>query len=279
MGKRYGGWEAYLLGQDLIFGPPLSKERDGSPANHQSHLRRSDKGGKRGGLDYDAPSRTPVVPLVDVQHGARSTDKLGGNMLGMVHVAGTDIFGIRYAHLYGYTDKTASYNPLTKLDIVGYVGSSGSLGNPTHLHVDVSNSRSKQVGIDPNTLGISGGKLTYYDGRTEIVIMTDRPQRLVETWDTLGPRLDDAFRTGDIDKITYDAMRSMIGKPNDMKAYLSQIVLGRGGRPEALPGSFMYSATLEVLNRTSTQPFIGMLPFIFPLIKETYQRTNTSLRI
>lgn len=96
-----------------------------------SMVRYDDKPGAKGrghfGVDMGAPAGTPIYSLSEGTVDTVSTDKMGGNIVGVKHSDGTWSY---YAHL-----SAAKVHVGDKVDtntIVGTVGNTGNPGNPSN---------------------------------------------------------------------------------------------------------------------------------------------------
>ena len=95
-GKSYGGWEAWLMSQDLIRGPsPLYRPTGDLP--YDNHLTRTGWYA----IDYDVPIGTPIVPTANSFSVLLESTRTGGNVLLLLHALG---YNSTYAHLDTYTD-------------------------------------------------------------------------------------------------------------------------------------------------------------------------------
>ena len=308
-GKSYGNWEAWLLSQDLIRGPGLILGRNGLPNDHKNHV---DNPWDRGldAVDYDVGIGTPITPTADNSYSSYGANEREGKVLHLLHRS--PFYGTTYGHLDKFVDiiyegKPVSRggrpfidNTLDKLKIIAFSGATGvgpgGGGQSPHLHFRITSTTNNQYySSDPFTLGIDtekpyggvdqdipyGRRPVYFDGKTETQIpQKDRPKRLQESLDTLEKRV----RESDLDNATKEELLKRHNNPMDLRDYLGYRVLekkkGKDGkeRYEFMPGSFMYSLMLEFYSRTSKQEFIAMLPFIFPPLKEIYQKANPGVQ-
>jgi murein DD-endopeptidase MepM/ murein hydrolase activator NlpD len=104
-------------------------------------------------LDMMAPRRTPVKSAADGRVLKLFTSVAGGLM---VYAAdSSERFVLMYAHLDGYAPAMRDGAPLTRGEVIGYVGSTGNaLASAPHLHFAISRSAdvkrwSKGKPIDP----------------------------------------------------------------------------------------------------------------------------------
>lgn len=85
------------------------------------------KGRGHFGVDMGAPAGTPIYALADGVVNTVSTDKMGGNIVGIKHA--NDIWSY-YAHLS--TAKVHMGDKVTQDTIIGTVGNTGNAGNPSN---------------------------------------------------------------------------------------------------------------------------------------------------
>ena len=143
-----------------------------------------------------------------------------------------------------------------------------------------------EAGIDAKKpVGQYGGRPVYWDGKTEIVatrIPKRRKAKLQESLETLDKRVNES----DLDKETKEEILKRRNNPEDLRDYLGAMVLKKQPDKEGRsayrysPGSLPYSLTLELFTRTAQtgQEFVAMLPFIFPPLKEIYQKANPGVK-
>ncbi len=314
-GKTYSGWEAYLLSQDLIRGPHLLiYPETGRPGDFKHHLEVPWSTGW-GSVDYDAPSKTPIVPTADAYGKIELIGRDRNIGLKLFHM-----FGYRsvYSHLRDYTKiittmpnfDQSNYNifqkpPIfSKLTLVAFSGDTGealvrTIHFPPHLDFNIKKikmGKEEPPGLDAFKLGIDqkkpfggfdkfklayGGRPVYWDGKTKINFGIDTTKLLEESLDTLAARLKES----DLDKATIEELLKRQKNPIELRDYLGYRVLEKkpsppDGKPryEFMSGSLMYALMLEFFNRTEKHDFIAMLPFIFPPLKEIYQKANPGVK-
>ena len=293
--KTFSGWEAYLLGQDLIFGPPLS-HTDVGYRDFQNHITRSTRAGIPG-VDYEVPNRTPLVASWDGYGytGTRS-DAIA------VYKRGERGLSVKatYAHLSAFSKKVDTSiknwnelhkNTFNKLHVIGYSGSSNTPW--PHLHYAIQKmipSKLSANGIalewavgetlDPFKTGITGGRPAYYDGETHMPDILD--PFFVKLAETLHAKSLDELGINDEIKRDLSA-RINDQDPTQMQSYLSHQVFqkhpDKDGRwnYQFLPGSFMYSLALTFVK--PKQEFFAMLPFIHPLVVDKYRAVNPGIQL
>lgn len=257
---------------------------------------------------------TPITPPANSYSSFAGRERAGGNVLYLLH---REPFrhNTAYAHLDKYAGivhegKSVSRggralidNELGKLKIVAYSGATGTGpggGRQTpHLHFGITSTTNNQrYSLDPFTLGIDaekpyggvdqgmplGGRPVYWDGETEIPHRAkDKKVYLKRSLDTLVQRVQQS----DLDQATKKEILDKQNKPEELRDYLGMRVLqkkpGADGKLqyEFMPGpdSLMYGLMLEFYGRTSKERFIAMLPFIFPPLKEAYQKANPDVKL
>ena len=248
-GKTYGGWEAWLMSQDLIRGPePLYRPTGDLP--YDNHLNREG----RHAIDYDVPIGTPNTPTADSYSSFIPVyDRTGGNVLHLLH--SSPYRRTVYAHLSKIADtiyegKPSSRggrpvidNELSKLKIIAYSGNTGiGPGGGTqrpHLHFEISSTTNNQMySLDPFTLGIDAEKPVdeypkgrsvsrpaYWDAETE---MPPRPNRVGEKKVLLRKSLetlDKRVRESDLDNATKEEILKRRNNPTGLRDYLGYRVL------------------------------------------------------
>jgi murein DD-endopeptidase MepM/ murein hydrolase activator NlpD len=88
-------------------------------------------------IDILAPRGTPVVAVEDGQIRRLSLSNGGGGIV-VYQVDPTGAFVYYYAHLEGWADGLAEGDPVTRGQVIGYVGTSGNAPADTpHLHFAV----------------------------------------------------------------------------------------------------------------------------------------------
>ena len=206
-GQTYENWQAHLMKQDLIFGPELArKPRTLELMDFDAHLRQ----GTLGGVDYDVPEATPVVPaMVGIIYQQNS---IGG---GVQAIISTRIDGVQYNTLYSHLSnimgksnrETGNRIRVDLTRIIAHSGNSGDPGGnkwlmPYHLHFSLTQVDSKlkwiMPGLDPFKYGAGGGKPVYWDCAAHVLTddFSKNKQRnsIEETVENL-PNLDIDERT------------------------------------------------------------------------------------
>lgn len=96
------------------------------------------------------------------------------------------------------------------------------------------------------------------------------------------PRLTDA----PFDKATVKELLERQIDAYELRDYIGErVLLTKRSAPdgkrryEFMPGSLMYTLMLELYPRTSRHEFIAMLPFIFPPLKDVYQKANPGVQL
>ena len=298
-------WETWLMSQDLIRGPSLMIHPfTGLPADFEHHRNQPINQGY-GAVDYDVPIGTPVTPVARGRVFQTGTTPNGADILTIWHARSIEdrrpAFRSSYLHLSKFVK---TYSDLVNIDTITAISGNTGRGpppsgyQPPHLDLRIAKMedagpsskgegfrtyKSPLPGLDPFTLGIDGGRPVYWDGKTKIIKdinLINKKAGLEQFLDTLGSRLKDS----DLDKETVKELLDRYNKPDELKEYIGMRVLqkkkGQNGaaRYEFMPGSLMYSLMLELYIRTSKQEFIAMLPFIFPPLKETYQKANPNIQ-
>jgi len=162
---------------DPIYGPPLLNVYYGRH-DFEGHK----KWGADGGVDYDIPIGTPLVPTNESRLLKISENRIGGNLLWLKLLCND--YMACYAHLHNnffddYDYKTKSYPIfINKKVIIALSGSSGigpqeKLGRmEPHLHFGLRFSKTlrKKDGyfVDPEKYGLDGGKPVFWDGETDL---------------------------------------------------------------------------------------------------------------
>ncbi len=290
------GWKAYLLSQDLVFGPKLSWKSDTGFRDFQSHLKHSRLTKPIGAVDYEVPIGVPVVPAKSGYANA-FTGKFGGISLNVFQLDRLGFYSHLnfYSHLHSYSinigpsldnwNKRLKKNSVDLTTIMAYSGYSGTPW--AHLHFAIQKKvKGKYVrpGIDPFTTGIDGGRPLYHDGETKIA----DPSNSFTLYAELA-RLDEKLRTtsseelGVDNQIVADLKARLNGQDiGSLQDYLRHQVLKKhldgSGRENYrfLPGSFMYSLMLTFVRKPG-QEFIMMLPFINPHVVDSYSKRNPGI--
>jgi hypothetical protein len=259
-GKTYSDWEAYLLTQDWIRGPKLLiHPSTGLPSDFEHHIKQGWNKGF-GGIDYDVPIGTPIVPTADTFRTRTKYHRSGGNELFLVHRHKPRLPLVSwYTHLDKYADIISDGKlvarvggaeikdqELDKLKIVAFSGMTGSFtirhGIP-HLHFQITEvqgggqiGQGIQIspGLDPFQYGIDVNKPfdeyagkrvarpVYWDGKTEIPLQVNRRKKLLQqSSDTLDKRV----RESDLDKETKDELLKRNNNPEALRDYLGMLVL------------------------------------------------------
>ncbi|MCP5367299.1 MAG: hypothetical protein H6907_15110 [Hyphomicrobiales bacterium] len=300
-GKRYSGWQAYLLGQDLIYGPPLHIRQDGVANGFKEHIQVSSDG--KGAIDLALPNGVPLVPP-RYGYSHPYTSGIGAKIVNVFHQTRE---GFSYVSMLGHV-KGFSKNLIqgsddalvNETDMTFAVAISGETGTPTpHLHWQMSerhglvhNSRGEAMkwsnwglpGVNPHKAGIDGLPV-YYDGETPLRdAITGFGIRVLMR--KLAAALDE--KSGDelaLDKATIQALRARIDERDvaPMQDYLRHEVFTRhadgSGKPNYrhLPGSFMYSVGIQfvrqdpkVREKNGVSEAVFMLPVISPLVVDVY---------
>lgn len=306
-------WEKWLMSQDLIRGPPLWIGRNGLPNDWKNHVDNPFNQGW-GAVDYLVPIGTPVVPTANAYSLTADDPTLYPNpppnknlIMVLLHSLG---YNSRYAHLDGFTDVVYEGKrvdrrgfpfmdrSINKLTVVAFSGNTGigpgGRGPPDpQVHFEIRRYRNdgqERLSLDPFKIGIDaekpfggiaqgipyGGRPVYWDGKTAIYGLKDRPKRLQQSQDTLKKRVMES----NLDNATKEEILKRHNNPIELRDYVGYRVLEKkkdqGGkeRYEFMPGSLPYELMLEFYSRTSKQEFIAMLPFIFPPLKHVYQKAN-----
>lgn len=298
--KPNPNWEAYLLAQDLIFGPPLTKsEVNGRPNDHANHLKvaRNRNIFSFGGVDYGVPKPTPVVATHNGYYSA-FLDDLGTFSL--------DVYNANFsqrtilAHFKSYSKNIyTTYDFLkNKCSLITVVGYSGITGSTEHLHLGMTKREGKgegvnvewghwqQPGIDPFTTGIDGGRPIYHDGKTQVLahITPFKARRLMEElYAALQEKSKDELG---LNNEFYNQLRATVETQNfgKLQDFLRQKVLRKHGDTQGrmgyrfLPGSFMYSLAIMSIRKPG-QEFLTMAPCISPLVVDKYREANPGIEL
>jgi len=110
------------------------------------------------GVDWAAPSGTPIVAALDGAYAVIGDGGGYGNVVYLNHAGGLQT---RYAHMSKFADGATVGKRVRAGDVIGYVGTTGRSTGP-HLHFEI---RRNGEPIDPFTLGqtgttVAGGGLT-----------------------------------------------------------------------------------------------------------------------
>lgn len=315
-GKSYSGWQAYLLGQDLIHGPPLHIREDHRLGDFETHIdvyrREAGTGPPFGAVDYAVPESTPILPAYRgfAYYSASRTGSKNVNVYQFENDRRYDTkektrFRAHHAHLHSHSkniDATAKKwsevvkrNKVSLYHVIGYSGTSGT--PVPHLHLAIAKSepiefddrgRVKEYsdweapGIDPFTVGLDGGKPVYNDGMTYLHSNLEPliPSEMRWLDNTLRARSSDELG---LDVATVSDLRERLND-NDvgpMRGYLRHHVLNKqpdeqgGTNYKFLPGSFTYRLAIRFIRGPNpNQEIIAMLPFINPLVLDTYRKKN-----
>ena len=101
------------------------------------------------GVDWAAPSGTPILAALDGEYGVIGDGGGYGNVIYLNHANGLQS---RYAHMSKFADGARVGKPVSAGEIIGYVGTTGRSTGP-HLHFEI---RRNGEPIDPFTLGQGG---------------------------------------------------------------------------------------------------------------------------
>lgn len=262
-GKTYAGWEAWLMSQDLVRGPPLLEHPTTHlPSDFEHHIKQGWSGG-RGAVDYDVPIGTPIVPTASVNRSRTFFESIGGYTLATIHPG---FFVSSYVHLSDYTKIVSEGTPwispsgyeyktkdIDKLKVTAFSGNSGrgpeGRAEPPHLHFQVSRlSEGNEIeSLNPFELGIDadkpikgyadrfgksyGGRPVYWDSTTYINAINrfGKESSLVSKRgamlkETLDT-LDKRMRESDLDEATKKELINRKNKPEELRDYLGFRVL------------------------------------------------------
>jgi len=197
-------WKEFLLGQDLMYGPKLTFFPGmGGYQGHEQHIaHRTLLPIPNGGVDYDVPIGTPIVPDRD-GYAIFGTDIHGSKFASILHSAPSRVRGssdYEYTltasrhitingHLNSFSDHVKLFTrnfgrssqasgSFPRIRLLGYSGNTGP--NPLdHLHMHIlpreidgtkngklQYSSWRKPGLDPFRQGIDGGRPCYWDGKT-----------------------------------------------------------------------------------------------------------------
>ena len=281
-GKTYDGWQAKLMAGDLIRGPGLIFN-GGCYRDFQCHQRETPK--QVWGVDYDVPRGTPVTPsvagYVDGWHNIFS-----GNTIQVTSKYNGRAFGVLYKHLASIRADKVKRN-VDRSQRIAFSGNSGQASGGEEviketLHFQVHEADPKTYKFtdifDPFTLGVDGGRPTYWDTKTNFYDTPPggRKHRLEFFLDSLPPFLTNA----QIDEPTKKNLLELRSDPGELRKYLGKRVLEKGRGPdgkrayEFLPGSDMYYLMLQIYSLTRTNDMVLMLPFPHPMLLDFYRARN-----
>ena len=301
-GKRYSGWQAYLMGQDPVFGPPISIYPGTNQANDFArHVRYLHvRGAKFTGTDLAVPSGTPVVPTLEgvgrtargghgdinlwIDH-QRSIDHGYDRRTHLVHLSRYS----RNIHRREFTtwQQSIDNNSFSLKDVVAYSGQSGTKW--PHLHLtylektwDGEKWNPQAPGVDPMTKGNIPGKLAYYDGAAENIEALDVAKR----WHIInGIRYDTRTRSDELELSAEDLAEfrsvSMQSDSSALQRYFKERVFSKdpsSGTYRHLPGSEMYRMAIEMVRQPNADVVL-MVPLISPLVVDRYQKANPGIAL
>ena len=301
-GKRYGGWQAYLMGQDPVFGPPISiypgTNKANDFANHVRYLHVRNI--KWGGTDLAVPSGVPIVPALE---GVARAGKGGFGGIGvLVEHQRDEEFGYDrvtdYQHLSRHSENivttglkdwgdTIRRNSVSLTSVIGYSGRSGTKW--PHLHLtylektwDGGKWNPQAPGVDPMTKGNIPGKLAYYDGAAESIEALDGAERrhIIN-----GIRYDIRTRSDELELSAEDLAEfrsvSMQSDSSALQRYFKERVFSKdpsSGTYRHLPGSEMYRMAIELVRQPNADVVL-MVPLISPLVVDRYQKANPGIAL
>ena len=165
---------------DPVFGPivPHGKFYFGRH-DFKGHLSGTEYGRTSPGIDYLVPIGTPIVPsanafLNKVGHGGR-----GGLEVWLRH-KGVRRYTTGYAHLSkniidkSYHAKSSMQRLIKRNEIIALSGASGTPEAHLHLGMFIWKNSDSKVYLDPEKHGIDGGKPVFWDGVTNLDILSFR---------------------------------------------------------------------------------------------------------
>ncbi len=253
-------------GWDPIFGPDLLKTPAyGGTADFAGHKRAGVWGP---GVDYGVDVGTPLVPVAAsflLAAGYVSTP-MAGLMIDAKFISAQAAFN--FVHLYdimseqmyprdsriGFTGKPIRV--MERNEIIALSGNTGAGVSVPHLHLTLW--QKIPTFIDPEKYGIDSGRLTFWDGKTDLdVTVPKRPQHLEEVlqgfegnlaaWqdkELAGKLLEYKKLMGDV-----KATKALGSKHfHDLRALLKRTVLEE---KKYSSGTEPYSMMLEILGYSS----------------------------
>lgn len=307
-GKRFTGWQAYLLGQDQIFGPPLTIDGFGGRAkDFEHHVALSN--GLGGAVDFAVPAGIPLVPgrpgfLRLPRDQREGTEQPEGPIrhLSLFHDGG------RSATRYGPLEtrfRPEQMDGSTVVNFTSVIGRSDPApGKRPHLRYGVfrrarfHNNEGSQFGfkdwqspgIDPFETGIYQGRPVYYDGAATIKDRFTKFGTRVEMERFAAELAAGRPEELGLERSAYAALEQLIDERDSgpLERHLSRAVFVERRH---LPGSFMYATALRFVrnpDHVATPadadspdgiPIVTMLPFIHPLVVERYQAANPEFEL
>lgn len=115
-----------------MLGRPLELSRVSSRFGERFHPISGERKEHRG-VDYAAPTGTPVRATMDGTVKVRATDNAAGNHLKLRHGASYESW---YLHLSSFAEGVSVGASIKKGDVIGYVGTTGASTGP-HLHYEL----------------------------------------------------------------------------------------------------------------------------------------------
>jgi len=296
-------WRAFLLGQDLIYGPSVYTTAGGMTNDFNGHL--SYSGARWGAVDYVSPIGIPLIPakpgIVAARLSANTAAVSGGRSIGLrIYTESGDGEGVSidYGHLSAYTNNILTYAPkwedlvdrniVTRNVVIGYTGSSGTPAAHLHVFIGIRDYRNEDgkwylrpPGIDFFKCG-HGERPIYHDGETDIIDKlpdTMEPEMLI-----LRTRLEDGHDALEIDKETLGRLIEFTERTDHkgLGEYLSDQVFRKHSTADGLnykylPGSFMYSLALEWVRERPEQEVLVTLPYISPFVSDRFKESNPGI--
>ena len=300
-------WQARLMRHDPVYGPPLFMDpRRGKYRDFVDHQAWSPRRAPFGAVDYVASTGTPIVPA----HRGRAQYRVTSRNAKLISVFSTAADKTRYfvdhrhlkSHSTNIDPNAKTWKELAKNNVGLHtvMGYSGRTGTPwAHLHLEIAKKEPTEFnaggnvkaygkweppGIDPFKRGLAGAKPIYYDGRTALApndrFMFQGISRLDQM---LSTKSDDEL---EIDAETRKELTARLDEKNvaPMQDYLRHQVLEKHASESGaanyrfLPGSFMYSQMLWFARKPG-QEIVVMLPFINPLVVDTYRKRNPGIAL
>ncbi|MFQ6549984.1 peptidoglycan DD-metalloendopeptidase family protein [Aestuariibius sp. 2305UL40-4] len=118
------------------------------------------------GVDWAAPTGTPVMAALDGQVKSAGVGGGYGNLIILSHQNGLET---RYAHLNAFAEGLKPGNPVTAGDLIGYVGTTGRSTGP-HLHFELWSGGQP---VNPLTYGGGGSGSRAVDALVEQIIKVE----------------------------------------------------------------------------------------------------------
>ncbi len=126
------------------------------------------------GVDYAAPSGTPVMAIGDGQVIAKGFDsKGGGNYIKIRH---NSVYTTVYMHLRGFAKGISNGSMVSQSDVIGYVGKTGTATGP---HLDFRVYVNGQP-VDPLTMEAPSGEPVSNDNVDEFIIYADSLRNIID---------------------------------------------------------------------------------------------------